>query len=345
MRFSVIAERCNVKNLIVAAGLLSCPQVQAINFNTTDVVLGHPGGSYSRSYSMDNLPFIYETGTTLGIRDPYKFNYLRNYNCGGLDAKVNLSVVGSINGQDIYKLTDDVGLLVWMGDTAFNKANPMTGNNWRNVFNQYCTHSSQGYSVYVKPVILKRSTTRLFSTPLTTIGSIRLRPMRGSVFTGKTEFTVSVNNMNINNGARSCTLQTPSGMAVTLPTISQMSIPRAGDEVFAGMVNIRLQCDPEVTVFASLTDSTNPANRSDLLTLAGASTARGVGLKIYRNEDPAALKFGADSPVKGNENQWRLSVGAETSPSVQLKARYINTGGYITPGTVTGISTITFSYQ
>ncbi|HDW8898340.1 TPA: adhesin, partial [Escherichia coli] len=56
-------------------------------------------------------------------------------------------------------------------------------------------------------------------------------------------------------------------------------------------------------------------------------------------------KFGPDSPVKGNENQWQLSTGTETSPSVRFYVKYVNTGEGINPGTVNGISTFTFSYQ
>ncbi|WP_250147400.1 fimbrial protein, partial [Escherichia coli] len=77
----------------------------------------------------------------------------------------------------------------------------------------------------------------------------------------------------------------------------------------------------------------------------GASTATGVGLRIYKNTDSAPLKFGPDSPLKGNENQWQLSTGTETSPSVRLYVKYVNTGEGINPGTVNGVSTFTFSYQ
>ncbi|HDW8610347.1 TPA: adhesin, partial [Escherichia coli] len=43
--------------------------------------------------------------------------------------------------------------------------------------------------------------------------------------------------------------------------------------------------------------------------------------------------------------QWQLSTGTETSPSVRLYVKYVNTGEGINPGTVNGISTFTFSYQ
>lgn len=345
MIYTAMIKAPYVKYIIFVTGLVSSIQAFPIEFNTQDVVLGLDGGSYTRQYSMDNVPFVYDTGTTIGLRDAYKFPYKSSWACGGLDAKIDLPVVGNINSQSIYKLTDNVGLIIWAGDTNFGSAKPMSGNNWSDVFHQFCSGSSQGYSVYVKPVILKRSTTGQFNIPFTPIGSIRLRAMNGSIFTGKTEFRFSLNHMLINNEARSCTLQTSPNMVVTLPTISMVSLPHTGNETFGGVADIRLNCEPSVIAYATLTDNTNPANRGDLLTLTKASTATGIGLKIYKNNDVTALKFGPDSPIKRNENQWQLSSVQETSPTVQLKVRYVNTGRNITPGTVIGIATITFSYQ
>lgn len=174
---------------------------------------------------------------------------------------------------------------------------------------------------------------------------MRLRHMGGAAFTGKYEFSITLRDIIIGNDAKTCRLLTPSQMTVTLPTISSRSLPFAGDEVLAGQANLRLQCDSGVTVWATLTDSTNPGNTSDMLTLTDNSTATGIGLKIYKNEDSSALQFGPDSYVKGTQNQWQLSNGTESSPSVNLKVKYVNTMGTITPGTVNGIVTYTFSYQ
>lgn len=333
-----------IKQTILFSGLcLSAYKSFAVNVNTQDVILGPSGGVYSRHYSMDNVPFIYNTGDSLGERHGKQFVYADGQqHCAGLDAKIDLPIVGSINGYSIYKLTEYVGLIISVG--GLDNPPPITGNNWVNVFHQGCS-SSLGYSVYLNPVILKRSYTRSFNLPLTQVGRVRLRPINGSVFTGKTEFTFSINNSTIVSDARSCTLLNPANMTVPLPTISAMSIPNASDELFAGIINIRLNCESGVTVYATLTDASTPSNRSDLLTLTRISTASGVGLKIYKNDDTTALRFGADSPIKGNENQWRLSSGIEAFPSVQLKVKYTNVNGVITPGTVNGISTITFSYQ
>lgn len=330
--------------ILLFSGLfLSTHKSFAVNVDTQDVVLGPSGGSYNRYYSMDNVPFIYNTSDIIADINSRKIIYSDNQqHCAGLDAKIDLPIVGSINGYSIYKLTEYIGIIISVG--ALHNPPPMNGSHWVDVVHQECS-SSIGYSVYLNPVILKRSYTKSFNIPLTQVGRVRLRAMDGTVFTGKTEFTFSINNSTIISSARSCTLLTPANMTINLPTISTMSIPNAGDELFAGMMSIRLNCEPGVTVYATLTDASAPSNRSDLLSLTSTSTASGIGLKIYKNDDATALRFGPDSPIKGNENQWRLSSGTESSPFVQLKVKYANTGSSITPGTVNGISTITFSYQ
>lgn len=332
------------KKLIYGLLLLSHNVALAANINAQDVTIGVDGGRYSRSYPMDNLPFIFDTGTIIGKNEPSKFSFLYEHTCTGLDAQVVLPIVGSLNGQDIYKLTEEVGLLVWAGDSHFRNPHGMTGNGWIDVFHNWCSADSQGYSFYVKPVILKRVTAGLINIPAQKVGNIRLRINSGPAHTGKLEFSVTLNSLTLGNNAQSCRLLSPSSMNVALPTISQTSIPNQGDETFAGLARISLQCDPGVTVWATLTDATNTSNSTDILSLTNSSTAQGVGLKIYKN-DAMALKFGPDSTQKGNLNQWQLSNGVESNPSVQLNAHYINTNGAITPGTVEGIATITFSYQ
>ncbi|HFV9915591.1 TPA: fimbrial protein [Salmonella enterica subsp. diarizonae serovar 61:l,v:z35] len=315
-------------------------------FNASDITLGTSGATISaQNYSMDNVPFIYNTNYTLGKSDSYKYNYGQSYQCSGLDAQVNLPVVGTINSQSIYGITDEIGVVVWAGDTAFSSARPMSGNSWTNVFNNFCTGSSQGTSVYVRPVILKRNTSGMINIPYTTIGSIRIRNMSGGTYYGKTAFTFSLNSMTIINGAKSCTLMSGQNVTVPLNTISLMSIPSAGSELQGGTTSISLNCQTGVSVFATLTDATTPSNTSNLLSLTPDSTATGVGLRLYKNNDSTPLSFGPDSPVKGNLNQWRLSAGTEAMPSVVLRANYVNTNGTPTAGTVNGVTTITFSYQ
>ncbi|ELS1179535.1 adhesin, partial [Escherichia coli] len=68
--------------------------------------------TYSLTHAMDNLPYVFdEAGATIGYSAVTVWQYPRGVRvCAGLDAKVGLPVVGSINGQDIYGVTDEVGL-------------------------------------------------------------------------------------------------------------------------------------------------------------------------------------------------------------------------------------------
>ncbi|EBC7388299.1 adhesin [Salmonella enterica] len=342
----------NFKNSVISTGLVigiigpAKGYAADGTFNASDIVLGTSGATISaQNYSMDNVPFIYNTNYTLGKQEKYKYDYGKKYQCAGLDAQVNLPVVGTINSQSIYGITDEVGVVVWAGDTDFRSAKPMSGNSWINVFNKWCSYSSQGTSVYVRPVILKRNTSGVINIPYTAIGSIRLRNMSGGTFSGKTSFTFSLNNMTITNGAKSCTLLSGQNVTVPLNTISLMSIPSSGSELQGGITNISLKCQTGVSVFATLTDATTPSNISNVLTLTPESTATGIGLRLYKNNDSSPLSFGPNSPIKGNLNQWKLSAGTESMPSVVLRANYINTNGSPTAGTVNGVTTITFSYQ
>ncbi|EKH5790513.1 F17G fimbrial adhesin [Escherichia coli O8] len=342
----------NFYKVFLAVFILVCCNISqaAVSFiGSTENDVGPSPGSYSRTHAMDNLPFVYNTGNNIGYQNANVWRISKGF-CVRLDGKVDLPVVGSLDGQSIYGLTEEVGLLIWMGDTNYSRGTAMSGNSWENVFSGWCvganTASTQGLSVRVTPVILKRNSSARYSVQKTSIGSIRMRPYNGSS-AGSVQTTVnfSLNPFTLNDTVTSCRLLTPSAVNVSLAAISAGQLPSSGDEVVAGTTSLKLQCDAGVTVWATLTDATTPSNRSDILTLTGASTATGVGLRIYKNTDSTPLKFGPDSPVKGNENQWQLSTGTETSPSVRLYVKYVNTGEGINPGTVNGISTFTFSYQ
>ncbi|NGG41820.1 F17G fimbrial adhesin, partial [Escherichia coli] len=128
--------------------------------------------SYSRTHAMDNLPFVYNTGYNIGYQNANVWRISGGF-CVGLDGKVDLTVVGSLDGQSIYGLTEEVGLLIWMGDTNYSRGTAMSGNSWENVFSGWCVGnyvSTQGLSVHVRPVILKRNSSAQYSVQKTSIG-------------------------------------------------------------------------------------------------------------------------------------------------------------------------------
>jgi len=106
---------------------------------------------------------------------------------------------------------------------------------------------------------------------------------------------------------------------------------------------LSLDCASGATVLITLTDSVNPANRSDTLTLSNDSTAKGVGIQVL-NSTQMPVSFGADSAAPGNANQWSLGSSPDGTLQVPLSARYVRTGT-VSAGSVKALATFTMSYQ
>lgn len=141
--------------------------------------------------------------------------------------------------------------------------------------------------------------------------------------------------------ALTCRVTTPT-VDVPLGNVNVSGLRTHGASAGRTAFFIGLQCDAGANVHITLTDATQPANRTDLLTLASASTARGVRIRI-RNPDDNPVRFGPDSPVAGNTNQWLVGAGDATD-RIPLSAEYV-ASGTVSPGTVRALATFTMSYQ
>ncbi|WP_254624469.1 fimbrial protein [Burkholderia diffusa] len=113
-------------------------------------------------------------------------------------------------------------------------------------------------------------------------------------------------------------------------------------------VNIGLQCsggtrDAKTRMYITLTDATNPGNRSDVLTLTNASTAKGVGIRIMNGTTP--VRYGPDSSEAGNPNQWFVTEAGNQTVNIPLSARYVRTSDTLKAGTADAVATFTMSYQ
>lgn len=114
--------------------------------------------------------------------------------------------------------------------------------------------------------------------------------------------------------------------------------------------NIELNCsggDPNTSTnaYVTLTDASNPANTSQVLSLTPNSQASGVGVEILNGT--TVLGYGPDSAAPGNTNQWRagnIAVGTTTF-TIPLSARYVQTSATVTPGTANAQAMFTMSYQ
>ncbi|MFP3502971.1 fimbrial protein [Burkholderia sp. SIMBA_062] len=151
--------------------------------------------------------------------------------------------------------------------------------------------------------------------------------------------------------APTCKVQTPAIQA-SLGTVFGRSL-EGGATSSAVPFNIRLLCSGagqisgtpgKALTYITLTDATNPGNRSDMLSLSSDSTATGVGIQILRS-DGSIVSYGPESSAEGNPNQWYVGEYGNGTVDIPLKARYAGEGGKVGPGSANGLATFTMSYQ
>lgn len=121
-----------------------------------------------------------------------------------------------------------------------------------------------------------------------------------------------------------------------------------GTHSTAAPFHIALQCaggdEGKTTgVHVTLTDQTNPANRSNILSLTRDSTATGIGIQVLK--DSTVLSFGPDSSEAGNMNQWSAGEAANGVFTIPLSARYVQNDWLVRGGKASGRATFTMSYQ
>ncbi|PHN63006.1 hypothetical protein AO268_02690 [Pseudomonas sp. ICMP 8385] len=144
-----------------------------------------------------------------------------------------------------------------------------------------------------------------------------------------------------------CSVATPS-VPINLGPVAVTEF-RGGVGSIAGSAtrDIQLQCaggtGGQQDVLVTVTDQTQPANRSDRLTLTGDSTASGIALQLLHGS--TVVSYGADANAIGNPNQWQAGSTGNGSFLIPLTARYIQTEPAVRPGTANGLATFTLSYR
>lgn len=156
-----------------------------------------------------------------------------------------------------------------------------------------------------------------------------------------------INDFAINGGQKYAALK---NQVVHLPTIGIRSLQNQG-EVYGGRINLFWERDcsqkldvngNELIVYTNFTDSTNPGNTTDVLSLTADSTAKGVGIKIYPGEETQAIQYGAE----GDRSKQRVFLKARSQPTPSYyRIYYAKTSNNVSPGTVKAIVTYTFSYR
>ncbi|MGC2943933.1 fimbrial protein [Burkholderia ambifaria] len=155
--------------------------------------------------------------------------------------------------------------------------------------------------------------------------------------------------INIRPQVPTCDLLTPN-IAVDLEKVSVGELKSVGATSLPKPMEVRLKCSggnpgTSTRMFMTLTDSANSGNRSDTLSLASGSTAKGVGIQILRGSDNTLVSYGPDSAQAGNPNQWAVGSFGNVDVTIPFRARYVRTSATVIPGKANGVSTFTMSYQ
>ncbi|MHA7680308.1 fimbrial protein [Cupriavidus sp. PET2-C1] len=145
-----------------------------------------------------------------------------------------------------------------------------------------------------------------------------------------------------------CRVTTPS-VTVPLGSLSIYTLTAVGPKTESRPFEIRLQCSggsqgTATRMYMTMTDASEPSNRSTLLSLSSKSKATGIGIQILRAND-SLVWFGADSSQSNNQNQWFIGEYGNTAVTIPLKARYYQTAAHVTPGVVDALATFTMNYQ
>ncbi|CAE6764343.1 hypothetical protein R69927_03841 [Paraburkholderia domus] len=196
-------------------------------------------------------------------------------------------------------------------------------------------------------------TVNLVKTGPVTPGALSLNPSGpgvggrvGTLFiggSGQGLFNVVVSSGASSVTAAACTVTTPS-TNVVLAQANTRALTGIGSTAVETPFSIGLNCAvPGSRIFITLTDSADPTNVSNQLSLKSSSTANGVKLQVLNAGTP--VNFGPDSSMAGNTNQWQVGTATAGTIIIPLTVRYIQTAASVRPGTVSAVATFTMSYQ
>lgn len=157
---------------------------------------------------------------------------------------------------------------------------------------------------------------------------------------------VYIGSVVINVTSTGCNVTSSNNATINLGDIMPSSFTGVGSLAGSGSTTLSLQCDAGIQLWASMADSSNPANTTDTLSLTPDSVAQGVGIQFFANNLTTPVKFGPDSSSKGLPNAFFIdnSTGDGSVIEFPIVAKYIQTGR-LAPGSAKGIATVTFSYQ
>ena len=150
----------------------------------------------------------------------------------------------------------------------------------------------------------------------------------------------------------SCTVTSSSPIAVALGAFPIAHFPAVGSTSSPIPFSIQVTCQQgpngsSTSIYATLTDNSGvgvgAGNTSNILPLSSTSTASGLGVQIQYNG--TIQKFGPDSNVIGNTNQFLLQANnANGTYNFPFTAYFIRTGAVVA-GSAKTSATFTMAYN
>lgn len=157
---------------------------------------------------------------------------------------------------------------------------------------------------------------------------------------------VGQRSVTVNVAARGCDVTSPANTYIDFGELSTGDFSSVGSttSTISGMIN--LQCDPNVAIEVTLSDQTDPSNRTDIVGLTAASTAKGLGVHVVNPGTGKPYLLGPDDGSNHGINQYELGLSGSNGGAFNfpLGFRYVRTGE-MTAGTATALVGVTFSYQ
>lgn len=157
---------------------------------------------------------------------------------------------------------------------------------------------------------------------------------------------VGQRSVTVNVAARGCDVTSPAHTYIDFGALSTRDFSAAGSTTSTIPSMINLQCDPNVEIKVTLSDQTDPSNRTDIVNLTAASTASGLGVQVVNPGTGAPYRLGPDDASAHGINQYPLGLSGPNGGvfNLPLGFRYIQTGEMVA-GTATALVGVTFSYQ
>ncbi|HBA7704099.1 TPA: type 1 fimbrial protein [Escherichia coli] len=135
--------------------------------------------------------------------------------------------------------------------------------------------------------------------------------------------------------SEACTVTTPS-VDVPMGDHDKSEFSSAGSSTDWVSFDIGLSCDVGARINVRIDATADASAGSQGVMLIDSGGASGVGIQLHYRPDDAAVQYGQE------RFYWQSVYGDEI---VQLKARYYQTAGSITPGAANGTATFTLSYK